>query len=382
MPTDLDIRTTGSPRDLASLVRSDGSANRLRVLLITARADHGGGPRHILDLLKSLSGRGIEFYIGSPDQEPYASQFRSLSKKFFEIPPRSFSPMAFFRLLSAVRQTRIDVVHSHGRGAGIYSRLLGIFTGARVLHTFHGVHREPTLPGRLKLFVDQALAYLPFRPIYVSENESREAVEFHCVRQGNVGYIIENAVDSSRFGGRTTQPLTSKNQIRIGAFLRDDQVKGPDLFLRLVNEIGEKLSDTATLSWSCAGITREELARHGQVPASLEIVGRISEPAPWLKSLDVFISPARNEGLPLGVLEAMSSGCLCILSDITAHQTFSKNGAALLFKTDEPLTLGNAISKLVESQSLRTSLASQAHALIASKHSLHTFAEKLEHAYR
>ncbi len=382
MPTDLDIRTTGSPRDLSSLVRSDGSANRLRVLLITARADHGGGPRHILDLLKSLSGRGIEFYIGSPNQEPYASQFRSLSKSFFEIPARSFSPMAFFRLLSAVRRTRIDVVHSHGRGAGIYSRLLGIFTGVRVLHTFHGVHREPTLPGRLKLFVDQVLAYFPFRPIYVSENESREALQFHCVRKGNVGYIIENAVDTSRFSGRTAQPLASKNQIRIGAFLRDDQAKGPDLFLRLVNEVGERLGDTVNLSWSCAGITREELARHGKIPASLEIVGKIPEPASWLKSLDVFTSTARNEGLPLGVLEAMSAGCLCVLSDITAHQTFSNSGAALLFKADDPPTLTNAISKVVENQNLQTAFASQAHQLIASKHSLHTFAEKLEHAYR
>ncbi len=382
MPTDLDIRTTGSPRDLASLVRSDGSANRLRVLLITARADHGGGPRHMLDLLKSLSGRGIEFYIGSPNQEPYASQFRSLTKNFVEIPVRSFSPIAFLRLLRNVRSAAIDVVHSHGRGAGIYSRLLGIFTGARVLHTFHGVHREPTLPGRFKLLVDQLLAYFPFRPIYVSENESREALEFHCVRKGNVGYIIENAVDSSRFSGRTAQPLSSKNQIRIGAFLRDDQVKGPDLFLRLVNEVGEKLGDTAYLSWSCAGITREELARHGRVPAFLEIVGKIPEPASWLKSLDVFTSTARNEGLPLGVLEAMSSGCLCVLSDIAAHRTFSNSGVALLFKTDDPLTLTDAISKLVESQNLQISLASQAHALIASKHSLHTFAEKLEHAYR
>ncbi len=336
----------------------------------------------MLDLLKSLSGRGIEFYIGSPNQEPYASQFRLLSKSFFEIPARSFSPTAFFRLFSFIRQMRIDVVHSHGRGAGIYSRLLGIFTGARVLHTFHGVHREPTLPGRLKLFVDQLLAYFPFRPIYVSENESREALEFHCVRKGIVGYIIENAVDSSRFSGRTAQPLSSRDQIRIGAFLRDDQVKGPDLFLRLVNEVGEKLGNTGKLSWSCAGISREELARHGRVPASLEIVGKIPEPASWLKSLDVFTSTARNEGLPLGVLEAMSSGCLCVLSDIAAHQIFSTTGAAMVFRTEEPTTFTNAILKLVESKTLQTSLASQAHALIASKHSLHTFAEKLEYAYR
>ncbi len=377
MPTDLDIRTTGSPRDLASLVRSDGSANRLRVLLITARADHGGGPRHILDLLKSLSGRGIEFYIGSPNQEPYASQLHSLSKKFLEIPPRSFSPFALFRLLRVVRSAPIDVVHSHGRGAGIYSRLLGLFTGVRVLHTFHGIHREPSLRGRLKLLVDQVLAFLPFQPVYVSENESHEALEFKCVREGNLGYIIENAVDTSRFNRREVPALSDSSRgIRFGAFTRNDVVKGPDLFLNLARELKE------AGTWTCAGISRDELSLHGDVPGWLELKNRISEPAPWLQSLDVFVSTARNEGLPLGVLEAMAANCLCILSAIPAHRGFDSAGAALLFEAGDPKSFTEALSKLARDSSLRASLIARARDLVDSKHSLKVFAGKIEQLYK
>jgi glycosyltransferase involved in cell wall biosynthesis len=358
--------------ELGSLVRSDGSANRLRVLLITARADHGGGPRHILDLLRAFESSGIEFYIASPEQEPYASQFHTLTKKFFELPPRSFSLVAFFRLLRVVRRARVDVIHSHGRGAGIYSRLLGLFTGVRVLHTFHGINREPSLKGRLKLLVDQVLSYFPFTPIYVSENESREAIEFGCLRPGVVGFVIENAVDISRFASRTTPPLEGKT-LRFGAFLRDDIVKGPDLFLALARDLnGEG-------QWSCAGISRTELSSYGQVPETIEIMDRLHEPAAWLQSLDIFVSTARNEGLPLGVLEAMSAGCLCILSDIPAHRTF-KN-AAVLFIPEDSASFTAALSRIQDDPSIRSALSEGAMGLILNRHSLETFRQKLERAY-
>jgi glycosyltransferase involved in cell wall biosynthesis len=358
--------------ELGSLVRSDGSANRLRVLLITARADHGGGPRHILDLLRAFESSGIEFYIASPEQEPYASQFHRFTKKFFELPPRSFSLVAFFRLLRVVRRARVDVIHSHGRGAGIYSRLLGLFTGVRVLHTFHGIHREPSLNGRLKLLVDQVLSYFPFTPIYVSENESREAVAFGCVRPGVVGFVIENAVDASRFKIRTNPPMSGQ-VLRIGAFVRNDPVKNPDLFLNLARELGREGQ------WTCAGISRAELSQYGAIPEALEIMDRLQEPAAWLESLDIFVSTSRNEGLPLGVLEAMAAGCLCILSDIPAHVNFKD--AALLFNAEDKTSFLDALSRPKNDLSLRATLFTKAFELIATRHSLETFAHKLERAY-
>lgn len=385
MPTDL--RTTGVPRDLSSLVRSDGSADRLRVLLITARADHGGGPRHILDLLRAFSNSSFEFYIASPEQEPYAAQFHTFTKKFFEIPPRSFSISAFFRLLRAVRRSRVDVIHSHGRGAGIFSRLLGFMTGVPVLHTFHGIHRDPSLQGRLKLLIDRLLSYFPFTPIYVSESESREAVSFGSVRPQVVGFVIENAVDTSRFTARKRPALSgeatqrsgtpdlavAQNVLRFGAFLRDDPVKGPDLFLTLAGDLRDEGQ------WSCAGISRSELSRYGKIPETLELKGRLAEPAPWLQSLDVFVSPARNEGLPLGVLEAMAAGCLCILSDIPAHRTFE--GAALFFNPEDPITFLTALSRAKNDPTLCASLLTKSRDLIDTRYSLKTFTEKLERAY-
>lgn len=355
----------------------------LRVLLITARADHGGGPRHILDLLRAFAGSDITFYMGAPLQEPYAPQFLKLTKKFFEIPAQSFSPFAFFRLLRIVRRARIDIIHSHGRGAGLYSRLLGLLTGCRVLHTFHGIHRDPSFAGRVKLKMDQALSFLPFTPIFVSENEQREAINFHCVRPHQPGYVVENAVDTSRFTGRLVAPFSmmtagakSTGQIRIGGFTRPDLAKGPDLFIYLVREFEKEAA------WSCAGILSGELASFGRVPETLEILGRIDEPSTWLKSLDVFVSTARNEGLPLGVLEAMASGCVCILSDIPAHRTFAAKGAAILFDAQDPATFQLVLAQVKSDAALRAETLQNADELVHSQHSIESFRKNLEAVYR
>lgn len=351
-----------------------------RVLLITARADHGGGPRHILDLLSAFQSASdseeIEFHMAAPDQEPYAPQFRDLTKCFFEIPPRSFSLSAFFRLCQFLRKARIDVIHSHGRGAGVYSRLLGFVTGVRVLHTFHGIHREATLKGRIKLFVDQVFSYFPFTPIFVSENEKREALEFGCVRPGITGHVIENAVDLSRFTSRTHAPLEDTTRPpKFGAFTRADLAKGPDLLLQLVNHA------SAEGSWACAGITKEEITAFGKVPAHLKIEGKVREPAEWLQSLDVFVSTARNEGLPLGVLEAMAADCLCVLSDIPAHKNFEKQGSAVLFNTKDPSSFIDAWTKLKADKPQQSAQLIAAKNLMREKHSLETFRNKLAIVY-
>lgn len=351
-----------------------------RVLLITARADHGGGPRHILDLLKAFSREReageIEFYIGSPNQDPYGPQFQQLTKEFFEIPPRSFSLFALFQLLRAIRRTGIDVIHSHGRGAGVYSRLLGLLSGVRVLHTFHGIHRDPSLRGRIKLLVDQFFAVFAFTPIFVSKNEEREALEFGCVRANAEGYVIENAVDTSRFKKREAARFSDPTRpIRFGAFLRPDLAKGPDLFLRLATDLA------AEGEWSCAGITRDELATYGEIPPSLEVRDRLREPAEWLQSLDVFVSTARNEGLPLGVLEAMAAGCVCILSDIPAHRQFAVEGATIKFDTADSRTFLMATSRLKSDMNAGLGIIEQARLAIENRYSMATFAEKLKSRY-
>ena len=63
----------------------------MNVLIISARADYGGGPEHIYQLIKNSS-KDIEYFIACPKEKPYWDLYTELvGEKKIEIPHRKFS---------------------------------------------------------------------------------------------------------------------------------------------------------------------------------------------------------------------------------------------------------------------------------------------------
>ncbi|WJY17141.1 glycosyltransferase [Pectobacteriaceae bacterium CE90] len=56
---------------------------------------------------------------------------------------------------------------------------------------------------------------------------------------------------------------------------------------------------------------------------NVQFLGQRDNVFPYLVAADFFISPSYNEGLPNTVLEALSCGVHCILSDISPHEELS-----------------------------------------------------------
>jgi len=70
------------------------------------------------------------------------------------------------------------------------------------------------------------------------------------------------------------------------------------------------------------------------------------EVAGYLNAADIYISASLHEGRPNSVLEAMSAGCCCVLSDISGHRELVEGGRGYLFSPDEPLSLVNTFESL------------------------------------
>ena len=96
-----------------------------KILLITVRADTGGGPKHVYDILEGLQ-NDFDFFIAAPDNERYSNDYKALAKEFLPIPHRKFSLTTLLEIYLFCRKHNIQIIHSHGFGAGLYSRLLGI----------------------------------------------------------------------------------------------------------------------------------------------------------------------------------------------------------------------------------------------------------------
>jgi glycosyltransferase involved in cell wall biosynthesis len=288
----------------------------MRIGLITVRSDIGGGPKHVSDLLNFLSENNIETTVWSPNDEPYAKFFRSKANHYFKIPHRSFSFTSFFKILIHCKKNTISLVHSHGRGAGIYTKLLNLF-GVKVIHTYHGIHAPKNFGASIKYYFDRVFKYSMAHAVFVSRSEQELADDLNLLPNNfsiiNNGIRLDPSIKSSK----------RENSHIFGSLSRLDPQKGNDLLIKNFVQL-KQLIPNAILNIAGNGEQRSEienLIQENNADSYINLVGETNEPIRFLKGIDYFISNSLGEGLPYSVLEAMSEGIPCILSNVSGHNS-------------------------------------------------------------
>ena len=97
------------------------STKKKNILFIISRSDIGGGPRHLHNLLEFLKNEeGIIPFVACPKKGEFFESFNKLAKDVHIIGFRSFSLIQLISLHLFCRNNNISLIHSHGRGAGLW----------------------------------------------------------------------------------------------------------------------------------------------------------------------------------------------------------------------------------------------------------------------
>jgi glycosyltransferase involved in cell wall biosynthesis len=337
--------------------------------MITSRSDIGGGPKHLYDLIQSFD-QSIEVYVASPEDAPFGQKFKNEARGFFSIPSRSFSLSKFIQLIKWAKSKDIEIVHSHGRGAGIYSRLMRIF-GFKVVHTFHGVHFGNSTKEKMSLLIEKTLSPLGDHYIFCSSDEKEEAFKFG-LKPINIS-VIYNGVDSKAFKFHQKR-IELKT---VGTIARFDLVKGFDYLFRNIEFINSKMIG---LKFLIAGANIQDFENMNSMPSNIEFLGELTDPNEFYSRIDLLVSHSRKEGLPLNVLEAMASNVPCLLSEVPGHHYFIKNNIAAGFILDNQDSFLNSLLELLNFEE-REKVTSLAYKFILENHSLDQVARKVVAVY-
>ncbi|MFZ1058972.1 MAG: glycosyltransferase [Candidatus Rokuibacteriota bacterium] len=100
----------------------------------------GGGPKQVYDLVRSLPRGEFEVIVAAPRDGIFFERFQELGVRVEELPLRRLGPRHLLSTIRLIRALGIDVVHTHGKGPGLYGRLAVWWTGVPAVHTFHGIH--------------------------------------------------------------------------------------------------------------------------------------------------------------------------------------------------------------------------------------------------
>lgn len=329
----------------------------MKVLFLTVRADLGGGPEHLYQLLSNLP-EDFEAWVACPTDEPYYQRYVALlgSQRVVEVPHRALKFSSFKRLVNLVRQENIEVIHSHGKGAGLYGRPLASVTRAKSVHTFHGLHigEYGTIKKSLYLGLERALGIMTDRAICVSDTEAHAISSYRLVSPKRLA-TISNGVEVPR---KTSAPEFD-GTLKILAVSRYDYQKNPDLMLDVAVALKDKVPFELRILGKGERLEeiRERVDAEG-LDDQVFLMGGVPSSRPFMRESHIFFSSSRWEGMPLAVLEAMSEGLCVVATDVVGNQDLIAHGeTGLLYNTAQEGA--DAIASLTMEQVSRIATAAR-----------------------
>jgi glycosyltransferase involved in cell wall biosynthesis len=332
-------------------------AERLRVLELLVSTDPGGGPAHVLELLSRLPHDEFDVTVAGPGGA-LAGRLRSGAGGFTEIRADRLSPGALRAVRRLLIERGIDVVHSHGKGAGLYGRLAARRAGIPSIHTFHGIHyaRYPVGVRGLYLALERRLATMSAAVVHVSESQGREAEALGLAPPGRTRVIV-NGVDMARLRGSAEPRVAARaalglayDELGIGTIARLDPIKAVDVLLEAFARVARARSRARLIvigDGPEAGRLRAR-ARTLGLESRVRFTGSIADAARLLGGLDLYVSASRREGLSLAVLEAMGMGLPVGATRVAGHVDAVSDGVTgLLVAADQPTALADAVERLL-----------------------------------
>ena len=326
----------------------------------------GGGPEHIYQLLKRLNRNEWEVIICTSNDGSYWDKFNSLKVLTYNLPLRQLSLFIAFKLLAILRKEKPDLIHTHGRGPGLYGRIIGKVLNISVVHTFHGFHYEDLSPLMqwLLLATESFLALLTAQHIFVSASEKNRAGVVKFLDEEN-STTIHNGVDheyihdlsvirktvfksigcedweNNKILGSISRLSPEKGVLNLLSAFASTVKKIPGLRLIIIGGFPEEHRDYYLKTIGL--IEKENLSEH------VRILGYRQDALDILKCMDFFISPSLSEGLPISILEAFAAEIPTIATEITGNKDVVRNSVfGVLAEPDSVESLSQAIEKMVQ----------------------------------
>ena len=352
----------------------------------------GGGAKHVYDLICQLQGE-FTFSVACPDNGPYFGKFKDLGVPVFEVPFAAFSPRSFFLLRRKMQREAIELVHVHGRKAGLYGRLACLYTSTPVVYSFHGLHHQKhgALLRTLSVGVERALGKRTDRFINVSGSE-RQACLALGLLDGERGLVVCNGIDWQSFDALTVDVRQVKaglgfdpNDLVVGHIAKFDVQKAQDDLAAAIPFVLEQCPRAKFLFVGDGALRpqiEDQVTRLG-VDRQVVFTGYRDDVARLLKAIDVVALPSRWEGLSLVLLEAMACRKPIVASCVMGNIDVVVDGVTgFLVPSGAPQALAGKIVRLLQDARLRADLGRRGRERVEQEFSLACMVARMRSVYQ
>ncbi len=337
------------------------------ILIISSRSE-GGGAEQFFNIMTKLRDF-FKFYCALPDSPPYYDKVVNEKIPTFNLPYRKFKIRSFLKLSKWVKANSITIVHSHGRGAGIYSRLLKLLnTKLKVVHTFHGIHFRSI---NLAVIVELLLKNLTDKFIFVSKSEQQIALRYR-ITSVSKSALIENGihVDNEEHNeGDKYSVLQSfnktipDNSFVIGMLSRFDSIKNIPYAIINLSEYLKSHDDVFLIIGGYGEELRkiERTINERNLQNKVILLGFIKDVKRFFLLIDVYLNTSLGEAFGFSTVKAMKYGKPVVASNVYGNiDVVNDNKTGLLFPLNKPDLLVEKIEYLKSNKEVYKRLVANA----------------------
>lgn len=372
---------------------------RRKVVHLITRLDPGGSTEEALESSAGLAAEGWDVILasgpglGGTGAVPDGGAARiELVSSLTRDPHPIADPIALWQIIRLLRRERPDIVHTHSAKAGVLGRWGGFLCRVPIIvHTPHGhvlYGYARGLKNWIYLFAERVTARITHCLVAVSAGERRESVAAGIGRDSQ-WVVVHSGVHFEKLPRRDASVSTTC--VRIGVVARLEHVKGVDLLIRAAAALraSEPATPYSILVWGSGDleVDLKRLCRDLGVTDAIEFVGTSQDVHDFMRGLDVYTQPSRNEGMGRALVVAQAMGVPIVATSVCGIPDVVRHGeTGLLAPAEDPDALARALRHLIEEGDTRRAMGEAAQRWMAhvdqSGHPVFSYAAMLWHLRR
>lgn len=294
----------------------------------------------------------IEFLVNQGHQVDIACNInRELDPRFTEYGCKVFniafqrSPIkkdnyiAYKRLKRLILKEKYDIVHTHTPVASTCVRLACRNINVKVLYTAHGFHffKGAALKNWLLYYGLERILSRWTDIIITINNEDYENAKKMKLRENGKVYLVNGVgIDLNKFKPKLVE---DKNNLRnTYGYNKDDFIltyvgelsgrKNQSILIKTVNELRKSVPTIKLLLVGTGSLENQYMKEVNDYGLSdmIHFLGFRKDIPDLMAISDIGVSSSKQEGLPVNVMEAMSTGLPLVVTNCRGNSDLVKNG--------------------------------------------------------
>ena len=345
----------------------------MNILHISRTMGQGGAEKVVYQLCKDI--KEVTHFVASSGGK-YVEELEIIGVKHITIPDiDEKNPLLILKtllvLLKAIRENKIDVVHSHHRMASFYSRILQVFHHElKHVYTAHNVFF-----GRKKIM---RFALNNANIVACGETVKKNLIDEYSIPEERIK-VIYNSIEKTQINEVHIEILDKKEKegtYMIGSIGRISEQKGFDVFVKAIAQSKKHIPNIVGVIIG-EGEDKEiikQLVEKLNIEDSVIFLGYQKDVLSIISRMKYIVLCSRWEGFPLTPIETFSVGKTIIVSDIPNNLEIVKPGInGLAFKRDNVDDLVDNIVLLSNNESLVQDLERNAYMEYTNKYAYEVF---------